>query len=283
MGNVNLVLRPPSQSLYVKLHDWGICSQLNNYCFSFIYATLHQQTLYVSGGSCISPDFNIVREVLQPYSYVKHRTMSLPNTFHSPKVIEFCRSLPRAQVKSLHRKALTLNRPTRLQVEKLIEQRGWSKVPFHIGIHYRSGDKVTSGEMRPVSLRKYVEAFLKSDLSRPVTHVFIMSDNYKALQDLQRELTVAVKASPATKTELQFYSPCEPSMTGHQQKKFNTQTVEKKKADLIQLLAELHIMQRIPTLLLLLSSNIDRLIYNSHVLADEQIQLHRIDNYNLIG
>ena len=109
-----------------------------------------------------------------------------------------------------------------------------------------------------------------------------MTDNYQALRTLQRVLAVAVAKATKNKTQIVLWSACKPGAKGHYQKVFNRQPEEEKKAELIQLLSEIEVMRKIPVLLLLMTSNVSRLIYNTHSLPAEKIFLRRIDHHQLV-
>jgi hypothetical protein len=259
----------------ITLGTHGFYSQFNNFLCSFLFAATQKRNLHVMGDkSCVGKEHNLVKELLLPHPRIKFTPLpaSVPNSFHSSEVLRYCRKLPRWRIKRLCRKIYRFNPATQALVTSFIQQQDWNAQEFHIGIHYRSGDKLTR-EMKPVTFQQYCQALLRTNLSRPDTHIFIMSDNYPALQQLQAELVKAV----GNLTRLHFWSACPKTIRGHYQREFNQQTEQKKQADLIQLLAEVEMMRRIPTLLLLFSSNVDRFIWNAHLLRDQQVQVERID------
>jgi hypothetical protein len=120
---------------------------------------------------------------------------------------------------------------------------------FDMGIHIRTGDKITSGEMANISLEKYLEEIKKII---PIGSIYVMTDS-----------SLVVPRLKTLTDSFTFYSLPPPikSATGHDQKEFNKRSVNDKMASYYHFLTELHIMQRCPFILCTFSSNIGRFLY----------------------
>jgi hypothetical protein len=122
--------------------------------------------------------------------------------------------------------------------------------PFDIGVHIRTGDKITTGEMKAIPVSAYVDQIRRTCKS-PSPRIFIMTDNFEMIRQLQ------ALADPSW----QLFSYTLDRQKGHVQLDFNLSPAAQRKTDYIQFLAELQVMQETPALLVTYSSNIGRYLY----------------------
>lgn len=133
---------------------------------------------------------------------------------------------------------------------------------FDIGVHIRTGDKITSGEMNFIPIERYIE-MIKQNTSKSPMNIFVMSDGGKALQEFNALADHSWNIYSTTITE----------QCAHVQDSFNDRPVTDKINEMYKLLAEIEIMKTIQTIFCTLSSNIGFLIYF----------LHPMENLNMIS
>jgi hypothetical protein len=122
---------------------------------------------------------------------------------------------------------------------------------IHAGIHIRSGDKITYGEMQSIPMKSYLDELnrMLSGIDAPV--IFVMTDNYTLLQELQT-------ISPAS---WKYITYTDKSQNGHVQAEFNLMDFKKREQGYIQFLVELEIMRQLPRLIITYTSNIGRYLF----------------------
>jgi len=120
---------------------------------------------------------------------------------------------------------------------------------FDLGIHIRTGDKITSGEMTSIPLEKYLEEI---KVTIPFGSVYVMTDSSLVVPKLKALTNQYVFHSLPSSIE---------SEKGHDQAEFNQRPVNDKMASYYHFLAEVHIMQRCPYIICTYSSNIGRFLY----------------------
>jgi len=124
-----------------------------------------------------------------------------------------------------------------------------------LGIHIRAGDKITTREMNPISIDRYVSAAKKyqADSGLDELEIFLMTDTIPLREAFLK------KADRSWKI---FYLPTPlPQPEGHVQASFNASPRRMKIAAYNFFMAELMIMQSIPDILCTLSSNVGRFLY----------------------
>ena len=114
----------------------------------------------------------------------------------------------------------------------------------------RAGDKITTGEMQAIPVHAYAEQIRKQcGMTSP--RIFVMTDNIDMLQGL-KEIGDSSWSIVSYTLEHQ---------RGHIQNEFNLAPSAQRKAAYIQFLAELQVMQEIPSLIVTYTSNIGRYLY----------------------
>jgi len=136
-----------------------------------------------------------------------------------------------------------------------------STATFDIGLHIRSGDKISQGEMQSISVETYRAALLSCGIANP--KIFVMTDNTEFLTQLK-------EACPSTWT----WACMDEDSSGHVQSKFNEQDQAKKEKEFYRFMAELSVLQTIPTVLVTYSSNVGRYLY---LLCPSTCQIKSLD------
>jgi len=139
---------------------------------------------------------------------------------------------------------------------------------FDMCVHIRTGDKITTGEMRPVKLESYTSEILhlqeKYSLSKIC--IYLMTDS----SDVIKKFKEAAHTSWSVITLDLPIIGC----NGHIQKDFNAQPVVVKMDAFIHFLAELKIAQTCPYVVCTFSSNIGRFIKYT----GEYIEIRSLDS-----
>jgi hypothetical protein len=228
----------------------GICSNLNQLLFSYLFCRKKQVPLYVlDHPNCVSDTFPMFQGTLEPISGLSY-------------VYEFPKGTKVLEHKHIHSTLSVLtNDDFKAAAKRLFtflpaaKERIASEIPveisstaFDIGLHIRSGDKITQGEMQSISIDVYRAALLNCRIDNP--KIFVMTDNTDLLTRLK-------DACPSTWS----WASMDEGSSGHVQSHFNEQSQEKKEREFYRFMAELSIMQKIPTLLVTYSSNVGRYLY----------------------
>ena len=120
--------------------------------------------------------------------------------------------------------------------------------------------------MKAIQITEYIRSVrtIQSKLNKKELNIFVMTDNYSLYEEF------VARGDPSwsitTLEELSAYTT-----SGHTQLGFNLLSQEKRTTLFYQFLTELHIMQRIPNLVLTFSSNVGRFLYlTSYAVQDEE-------------
>ena len=263
-GNRGYAL-PKKQALevteYFQPTAGGICSNLNSFFYAYLRATTTSNSLYVyDRPNCVSDNFPMFQSILRENSLIKYlkdqptsgKRLDYSTIFNSSPV----RTIPFRRLKELARGLYFYNSETQDKIMGLIQAKGLERTFFDVGVHIRSGDKLTTGEMSPIPIENYVEALktFSRRLGKSNLNVFVMTDNYQLYKDL-------IKESPTTWTFTTLDEAGLHNMGGHTQLTFNTLSVKSKTELFYLFLTELHIMQNIPNLVVTFSSNVGRFLY----------------------
>jgi hypothetical protein len=228
----------------------GICSNLNQLLFSYIYCQRIRQPLYVlDHPNCISDTFPIFKSLFQPI-----QGLLFVNSFPANTLIlqhkHIVTTLSNITPDDFKMAALKLLAFLPEAQERIVNEIPESFTQFDLGIHIRSGDKITQGEMQTIPISVYKNAIDQVLQTKSSLNIFVMTDNTEALLKLK-------EISPPTWT----FQSLDTDSTGHIQSVFNEKSPSEKESEFYRFMAELSIMQTIPTLLVTYSSNVGRYLY----------------------
>lgn len=259
-----------SVSKYFQPTEGGICSNFNQFFYSYLYCEKNVELLYVyDKPNCVSNDFLMFKSILNENSLIKY-LKEIPkdsNRMNYNTIVNnhSLSAMPFSRMKKTAQSIFSFNSSTQEKITTLIREKGLERIRFDIGIHIRSGDKITTGEMKTIQISEYIRAIrtIQSKLNKKELNIFVMTDNYTLYEEL-----VARGDSSWSVTTLQ--EPSAYTNSGHTQFAFNLLSQEKRFTLFYQFLTELHIMQRIPNLVLTFSSNVGRFLYlTSYAVQDE--------------
>ena len=110
----------------------------------------------------------------------------------------------------------------------------------YVGLHVRRGDKQV--EKPPVALDRYVERLMEATDTR---NVFLATDDFSIVEAFERDVR-----------QCTVFTLCTPAQRGYWQPVFLAKPPEQRRADTVQLLAEIEMLRRAPTFVGTFSSNI---------------------------
>lgn len=263
--------------VYFQPTEGGICSNLNLLFYAYIQATKNSEPLYVHDTpNCVGPLFPIFQRILRDNSTIKYLKDIPPGStridFRKLSNTQAVSSVPFNRLKQMARDFYFYNGETQGKILNLIQSAGLTRTVFDIGVHIRSGDKISTGEMKSIPIKTYIDAIrtLGGRIGKSELKIFVMTDNMSLYRQL---LEAAPKTwSFTTLQELTFYTA-----NGHTQSTFNSLTTEKKEELFYNFLTELHIMQNIPNLVVSYSSNVGRFLYLTSRLVTSKENIISVD------
>lgn len=241
----------------------GICSNLNQLLFSYLFCRKKDCPLYVlDHPNCVSDTFPIFQSLFQSRAGI-HYVSEFPK---GTKILEHkhihstLSVLSNDDFKTAAKRFFTLLPAAheRMIAEIPVEI---STATFDIGLHIRSGDKITQGEMQSISVETYRAAVLSCGIANP--KIFVMTDNTTFLTQLK-------EVCPST----WIWACMDEDSSGHVQSQFNEQDQAKKEKEFYRFMAELSVLQTIPTVLVTYSSNVGRYLY---LLCPSTCQIKSLD------
>lgn len=253
--------KQPTFSYYFTPTDGGLCSNFNGFLYSAIHAQRQGDILYVyDKPNCIGPNFSLFETILRSNAniiYLKEKPSSGKN--YTETISQTYGTLANMSIRRLREVAQNVFWYTPEVQERIrvnLENKGISRTVFDAGVHIRSGDKITSGEMKDIPISKYVEALrtIQRRLNKKTLSVFLMTDNYSKFEELK-------KAGDSSWTYTTFVTNTAYFLNGHVQDKFNSLPTEERLKLFYQFLTELWVMQNIGNLVVSYSSNVGRFLY----------------------
>lgn len=271
------VKKMASPAMYFEPTQGGFCSNLNMLFYSYLHAVKQSEILYVHDHpNAISDRFPLFESILKVNSsiiYMKEvpkesKRIEYKDILNTPGLI----SMPFARMKTLARDLFSYNGDTQGKILDRIRQQSLERTVFDVGVHIRSGDKITTGEMKKVSIQDYITAIqtFQQRLGKSNLKIFVMTDNMSLFAELQMK-------SPTTWSFTTLQEPSIYTLSGHVQSQFNSLSTEKKTELFYQFLTELHIMQNIPNLVVSFSSHIGRFLYLTSRLVTTKENILSVD------
>ena len=261
----------PSISQYFQPTQGGICSNFNQLFYSYLYCEKNVELLYVyDKPNCVSDNFPMFQSIFNENSLIKYLKEIPKDTkrmnYNTIVNNHSLSAMPFSRMKKTAQSIFSFNSSAQEKITALIREKGFERTRFDIGIHIRSGDKITTGEMKAIQITEYIRSVrtIQSKLNKKELNIFVMTDNYSLYEEF------VARGDPSwsitTLEELSAYTT-----SGHTQLGFNLLSQEKRTTLFYQFLTELHIMQRIPNLVLTFSSNVGRFLYlTSYAVQDEE-------------
>lgn len=248
---------------FFQTTDGGFCSNFNHLFLAYANAVKTASPLYIHDfPNSVGKTFPLLQTILKDNSTVKYlkEVSSISNALEFTKIrTDFQNLNATTNFQALKRMARDLffyNGDAQEKIMSRIRGAGLERIVFDVGVHIRSGDKITTGEMKPISVREYFNALsgFSRRLGKANLSVFVMTDNMKLFEELKR-------FCPSTWSLMTLQNISAYTANGHTQYIFNTLPTSTREDLFYQFLTELHILQNTPNLIVTYSSNIGRFLY----------------------
>jgi hypothetical protein len=250
-----------ANALYFYTKDWGIFSTLNCFIHCCIFSRQTGARLIVNDSiSCLSNELPFVRSILRvprvDWIEFNNNAWDESRSYYAQRqtIHAFLRNMDRALFREEFSTLAHWNRRLLRASDDFMRRADLYSRQYDLGVHIRRGDKILFGEMPNIELDRYVECIRRCLRPDCKTRVFVMTDDFGAYEHIRERLP----------DECELDTLTTPSQRGHRQLVFNQMSPPDKYRQLVQLCSEVRIMQRIPCLIMTLSSNVASFIHASH-------------------
>lgn len=253
----------PTTIFFCKTSPSGYGSNFFNFFESYLFARYKKQPLYLKDTrNNISNGYHLILDTFQELPgivYTPHDGITLQQMY--PK--EMNRYYESIEDSVKKQEARYIFRVQSSVQEKIAKLRKSLPEKIDYGIHIRTGDKITTGEMKAISLDSYVQATKEYQVTsrKSSLTLYLMTDSQKVLADFK------TKADPSWI----IYTLPSPILNpnGHVQSNYNSLPTSVKMEGFLHFLAEIHILKDCSSILCTFSSNIGRFV---RLLTDSPIQ-----------
>ena len=239
--------------LFCRISTSGFGSNFFNFFMCYLYARSKNEILYLNDmKNNISDKYHLILDTFNDapnivFTLYNGRTIQQQ---HPVELDKFYSSLHTDFLKSEAKRIFKLKPAISSKIILLIRE-----LPqFDLGIHIRTGDKITTGEMKEIPLQSYINEIIsfQKRYNKSKINIYLMTDSTSVIR----------KIKEAADESWCIYSLDSPiiSVDGHLQKHFNSQSESIKMDAFIHFLAEIKILQDCPNIVCTFSSNIGRFI-----------------------
>jgi hypothetical protein len=251
-GGRQILAKKIRPGLYFQAREAGFCSLFLDYFYHYLFAQHAGQALHVNcTPNPVGANYELFRETFQTPVNVEFVRDYRPAWTHIQpgQIRQRMANISTQQLQNFAQLFFHLTPEMASEVSSLLTQQ---KTPEHfdIGVHIRSGDKITTGEMPVIPISAYRDQ-IKKFCTSPSPMIFVMTDNIETLESLK------AIAEPGWR----FFALTQDRQRGHVQLDFNLSPSSQRRADYIQFLAELELMRRASSLVVTFTSNIGRYLY----------------------
>jgi len=230
----------------------GFCSQFNNYLYSYATAINNGRNLYVfDKTNAVSSSFSLLKSTFISPDEVKFSDTSMPlfPKLTSGQTYPVTKNMPFATLKGHAKKLFEVKPEILAECNKLLNSYPLPE-NYDVGVHIRSGDKVTK---REIPIERYIAALklFQKTSGLDEMSIFVMTDSYSLFESLR------LGADPSWT----LYTIDSRDQTGYNHDEFRQLTLRNRQASYIKFLSELLIMRNINTVICTLSSNVGKWLY----------------------
>ena len=244
----------PADSLYCSTSTSGYGSNFFNFFMCYLYARSQTKTLYLKDTkNNITDSFHLILDTFQELPGINYTLKNgiTVQQLYGNELKKFCVALDEDFLKSEAKRIFKLQPGIQKKIDVL--KKG---IPsFDLGIHVRTGDKITTKEMTKIPLDYYLKQISDFQVASGKTklNIYLMTDSAAVIAYFKKK----------TNPSWNFISIPSPitNQDGHFQNQFNSYPIVVKMDAYIHFLTELQILQKCPTVLCTFSSNIGRYLY----------------------
>jgi len=244
----------PVDSLYCSTSTSGYGSNFFNFFMCYLYARSQNKVLYLKDTkNNITDSFHLILDTFQELpgiTYTLKNGMTVQQLYGN-ELKKFCVALDEEVLKVEAKRIFKLQPAIQTKINVL--KKGLSS--FDLGVHVRTGDKITTGEMKKIPLDFYLTEIKEFQTSSGLKKlsIYLMTDSVTVIAYFKK------KADPSW-VIVSIPSPIT-NQDGHIQNQFNSYPIGMKMNAYIHFLTEIQILQSCPTVLCTFSSNIGRFLY----------------------
>jgi hypothetical protein len=239
--------------IYCKTSTSGYCSNFFNFFMCYSFATMKKQTLYLNDTkNNISRDYHLILDTFQPSPRIEYTILDglTSHQIHNKEMREYFEALPEDVLRHEAKQIFRFSKKTQTALDSLKQ----GLPSFDCGIHVRTGDKITTGEMLAIPLQRYIEELsrFQKETQKKTLMIYLMTDSKDVVTTFQ-------KTKDPSWTIQSLPSPVE-SMSGHDQHRYNALPTATKQKAFYHFLAEVQLLQECPHVICTFSSNIGRFL-----------------------
>ena len=248
--------RPSSLSagvLFCKTSSSGYGSNFFNFFMCYLFAQSKKKQLYLNDlKNNLSNEYHLILDTLQPLPGIEftHRNGITIQQLYPLELTQFYEGLPNEVVSAHAKRIFQWNTKTQVQINTFKQN-----LPlFDYGVHVRTGDKITTGEMKAIPLDHYLQRIhqFQQLTTKQTLQIYLMTDSKQVVDYFQRK-------KDSSWTIVSIPSPSN-LLIAHHQETYNNQPREIVFRCFYHFLAELQIVQSCPHILCTFSSNIGRFL-----------------------
>ena len=166
---------------YHQAREAGFCSLFLGYFYDWLYAQHSNQILYVnSTPNPVSANYELFEETFQKPSGVEFTREKQPDwsLVHHGQVKQRLTFYSDKQLQDLAHEFFKLSPEMQSRIHEFRNQKAFPRF-FDVGVHIRTGDKITTGEMKAIPVAEYAEEIRKQCGTSSI-RIFVMTDNSAA-------------------------------------------------------------------------------------------------------
>jgi hypothetical protein len=253
------------KSYFFQTNDSGFCSNFNQFLYAYVYTQSLSRTLEVYDmANAVSINFPLINNTFGDISGVVYKDSMSANAtnlrrdnFTLRSYLERMENASKTSAESLRAVAQRIFQWNPSLITTIQEILSSANLPgeFDLGVHIRVGDKITTGEAKPIALDNYIRAVksFQASSKKDTLAIFLMSDSLNVISEFKKKSDSSWK--------IYTLPPALPNPDGHVQNQFNISPSRVRLAAYNTFMAELLVMQSISNIVCTLSSNVGRFLY----------------------
>ena len=221
---------------------------------AYLYSQHSNKIMYLNDTISTIDSFHLILDIFKEtknVKYTSYKTLDIHDN-NIKELVDYLSTLTEEYLCKQAAEIFKINNKTEMIIKDRISKSGIPDID--IGIHIRSGDKITAGEMKEIPLADYISAIKDMASNKGETvNIYLMTDNTSIIDKL--------KEISEPNWIFHAMEPPIPFTEGHDQRIFNSKLNADKIMALYHFLAEIYILQRCPNIICTYSSNIGRFLH----------------------